>query len=248
MTSSKIKKLKYYLDFEVERGTNPVNLKDLNYLFQQLRRPDLRVYFILLTHSLRPGEPTQLTWNNFSNGMLIFRPEKQKKRGVLRKIRLSTGAWREIMDYKNNNFFPESGKIFPFKSGSYRRIFNHKFRKWLGGIWEKKADNLRQGLVPQYHHYTLQSFRCMASTLTYYYYSKVYGDGDLPLTLTCKFMGHSANKMTATYYIKRVDKIGLEYFPDVPMLNLIDLAFCKSLQPQLNDFIEKERQSLAIEY
>lgn len=236
------------LDFEVDRGTNPIYLPDIKKCLDFFKgKAKYRAYLLLLSLGLRPAEPMQLTWNNFVNGQLIFRPHKQLKRNVLRKIKIPPRMWEELTDFKEKNFFSR-GKLFDFTHESFRRRFNGEFRKFLGTPWNEHSENYRGGKIAVYHRYTLSCFRTTMATLIYHYYSQVYGHGDLALTLACKYMGHSAEKMTAEYYIKRVDRLGLDKFPKLPLLQLWDHLIYNESQNNLDKYINSERQALFIEY
>lgn len=77
--------IKKMLDFEVERGSKAINLKDLRQLLQYFPYAHkYRVNLLLLMLSLRPKEPHDITWHNFSDNLIVFRPTKQFGK-VLRK-------------------------------------------------------------------------------------------------------------------------------------------------------------------
>jgi integrase len=238
--------MKNLLDFEVDRGTKVINLKDLREVLQHFEYAHpYRINLLLLTLSMRTKEPHDLTWHNFDNGLIIFRPGKQHGK-CLRKIKVPNRIWTEIMTYRTQNFFKAPGKLFNYTHHSFRRLFN-EMRPKFGGNWAVKSDNYRLGRVSQYYLYGLHNFRTTAATLAYHYYSMVYGHGDMALTQTCLYMGHSCNKMTAQYYVKRVSDLGLENFPKLSYLELLDHIIYGETQEKICKYTS-ERQALAIEY
>lgn len=238
------------LDFEIDVGTNVINLADLKEVLDYMvSNTEYRIYFLLIAHSLRPAEPMQLTWDNFRGGRLIFKPKKQSKRGVTRRIQFSENVWAELMEYKHSRIFPLGKPIFAMTHETVRCRFDKIYRQCLSEIWQKKSDNLRSGRVAQYNFYTLQSFRTTAATLAYHFFSLEYGHGEIALARTCRWMGHSAEKMTAMYYIKRIDQLGLDRYPRYDsLLELMDNVIYGSMQERITKYVDYEPQSRLIEY
>lgn len=228
------------IDFEVDCGRKVIYLPDVKPCLDHWPYGDEnRIYLLLLLLSLRPSEPMQLTWDNFRNGVLYFRPNKQKKRGVLRRIRIPPGMWAELMTYKNSHFFGNN-KLFPWTADSFRRRFNGEYRYYIGGRWELYRKEPVNGIISRHFIYTLSSFRTTCATLIYYFYSKVYGHGNLALCRACKFMGHSSEKMTATYYIKRIEDLGLDKFPQLPYLQLMEYVIYHEIQCRITEFTDDQ--------
>lgn len=249
------------LDFEVERGTNPINIFDLRTILNFFKKGSWeRIYLLLLyTCGLRPSEPLHLTWHNFSeDGLLIFRPRKQKllSKGTIRprKIRIPPKTWEEIKEYRDNGFFP-NGVIFNVKRQTFRTKMSKTYRKKLGGIWNKKSENLKQGKIPQFYHYTTSSFRCTTATTIYYLYLREYeNQPDMALHLTSRWMGHGkglgAGNVTAYYYLKKLNKLGLDTVPKEVLsgLDLFDyVIYGECRQSKIKEFVS-ERNSLLMEH
>jgi len=240
------------LEFEVINGTSVIKLPDIKKAFDFFEYGNpFRIYFILMfVAGMRPSEPiTDITWANFNNGRLIYKPHKQLKRNVTRYVKLPSKVWSELMHYRDNNFFYKM-KLFSWKNNHVvRRRFNGEIRHKLGGDWSEKSIVLRKGRVPQFYKYELRSFRTTMATLVYYYYSlpEVYGPGDLALQMTCNYMAHTSRFMTAQYYIKRKKELEIDNYPKLTLLHLIDHIIYDEIQLRLDRF-EKERQSIMIEY
>jgi hypothetical protein len=152
---------------------------------------------------------------------------------------------KELEYYKENNFFWR-GKLFDIKQDSVRKYLNRELRPMLPPRWRAFSGNKRQGRCSEYFYYTQQSFRTTAATLVFYYYSEVYGSNNsLSLHYTCKFMGHSSEKITATYYVQRVSALGVENFPrNLSYFNLFDFVIYKEIQTKISNFAQIGQTSL----
>lgn len=238
----------YLLDFEVERGKQAIALYDVKKCFDFFKDSALqpqRIYLLLLWLGLRPAEPMQLKWSDFVGNQLYFRPEKQKKRGVLRVIKIPPKILNELIQYRDR-FLYKDGPLFNFTHEAFRRRFNGEFRHKIGGRWGEKSNCLRGGMVAQYYKYVLSGFRTTNATLLYYICSLVEGDGNIALERVCEYMGHSSEKMTARYYIKRREQLGT--IPLMPFTELLDHVIFKDGQECLKKYTQKEQQHILIEY
>ena len=243
-----INKEKYLLDMEVQIGTKILSLQFIKKTldFFEYGSKD-RVYLLLLfSCGLRPGEPTELTWDNFifEKRYLIFRPKKQHGK-VLRRVKISYKIMQEILYYYNNNIFYKK-KLFAITSHSFCRIFNKK-RKNLPIGWQEYSEVTRQGTVALYHLYTLRGFRTTYATLVYYYYSKVYDHGDLAVKKTAKQMGHSSSFTTSEYYINRISELDIEKYQELPFLELLDYIIYNEIQLSIPMFGERQQKMIEFE-
>lgn len=238
------------LDFDIETGTAVITLNDvakaINY-FPRLH--PYRIYLLLLfTCGMRTKEPMEITWANLTKHMLIFRPEKTNGKR-LRKVRIPPKVWEELIEYREKGFFPD-GKLFgKTKSASYRQRIDKVFRHKFGGNWTLKSGNLRAGKVSEYYKYSMRCFRTTMATLVYYYYARVYGEGDVALCRTASYMAHSTHRMTANYYVQRINGLKIEMFPEFPLMQLIEHLTYGEVSLKVTDFLpEKERQGMILEY
>jgi len=239
----------YLLDMEVETGTKVLSLplvKKTMDCFQYGHRH--RLYILLLfMGGLRVGEPGELYWENFiwEKNMLMFRPNKQKGR-VLRRVKLPPKFMEELKYYRDNNFFPQ-GKCFNINSKSFCRYFNKAYRHFLPEQWVKYSEVSRKGSVACYHLYTLRGFRATHATIAYYYYSLVYGHGDLAVKKTAKHMGHSSSYTTSEYYIQRVSDLKIDKYSEMPMLMLLDHVIYNETQLHLNEWTQRQSKMMEFE-
>lgn len=236
----------------IEKGTSVIPLPEIRRCMQILEYGNHhRIYLGLLFHSLRPGEPIALTWDNFfiNHRMLIFVPGKQEKLGhrVTRKIRLSPQFADELAYYKANNTFFKNRLFGSMRQDAMRKYLNKILRPMLGRSWIQMSDNLRSGKIPQYYKYSLYSFRVTIATLLYKMLWDEYEDKFMALIKTCEFMGHKSEKVTATYYIKRIEDLELQKFPDLDLLSLIDHIIYNEIQLRI-DHVGFSRQAIMQEY
>jgi len=116
----------------------------------------------------------------------------------------------------------------------------------LPADWQDYNEVMRQGSVACYHVYTLRGFRATHATIAYYYYSMVYGHGDLSVKKTAKHMGHSSSYTTSEYYIQRLSDLQIDYYAKMPMLMLLDHVIYDETQLHLN--VWQDRQSSFLEW
>lgn len=250
----------YLLDMDIQQGTKvlPLDLvkKTINHF--SFGSPHRIILLLLFSAGLRPSEPMELTWNNFifEKGVLIFRPNKQNKQ-VVRRVKLPPKVQKELLYYRDNGWFP-NGKILPYMKKSFCRYFNKVYRHRLPSEWKEYFEMPRRGSVTWYHKYQLRSFRTTHATLAYYYYARVYGHGDLAVKKTANLMSHSSSYTTSEYYIQRLNDLGIDNFPEMPFLQLIDHILYSEVQTQMDSFLirtstkkkknMKQRQSQVIEH
>jgi len=238
----------YLLDMEVETGTKVLSLPLVKKTLDcfSYGHPHRLYILLLFAGGLRVGEPCELHWDNFvwETNMLIFRPQNQKGK-VLRRVKLPIKFMEELKHYRDHNFFP-GGKCFPMGKKSYCRYFNKKYRQVLPAEWQQYHEVKRRGSVAQFHTYTLRGLRATHATIAYFYYSMVYGHGDLAVKKTAKHMGHSSSYMTSEYYIQRISDLQLKKYALMPMLKLLDHVIYGETQVHLNQW--QERQSNFLEY
>lgn len=224
------------IGFEKTNGFKPFSLLDLRKLAQayDVATP-YRIYTLLLiATAARPSEMENITWFDFHEDNLIYRPGKQHGR-CTRIIKIPPKIFDELMRYKEDNFFSK-GRLFRFKFKTYQRDFNVRVRRLLGGIFLKRDIMPYSGAVMSKHYYSLRSIRVAISTLVYIYFRQIYGD-NVALSRTCSWLGHRSEKMTSDHYIRHIGNVDVKAIPaDLPLLNALDYLVYEDVQTTLRDF------------
>lgn len=209
--------------FEMDNSYNPMHLHDLSRWLQHAtyeKGSPYRIWAILMVISgCRPSEPEDANWSHFNGDVWYLRPRKQHRK-VTRPIKIPPGAYMELMQFKNDNFF-RKGQLFNFQYKTMQRDFNARVRGLLGGGFMDYDSRVHSGAVSTKHHYTLRSVRVTISCLIYHCFCREYAP-EIALSRTCRWMGHRSTHMTADHYIKNLHKIGLEGLPNLPALQLLD--------------------------
>ena len=234
--------LRSCLDFETDKGFEPISLSNLREMIDYFEYGTTRrIYLlILLCTGGRPSEPLLLNWNNnFSDNLIIYKTTKGSK--ISRICKIPPLIQNELEHYRDNNFFPR-GQIFSFQYKAFQRYFNDHVRDKLSQDFQKLCPFSYDGSVKQRHKITLRSLRVTIATLIYYYFKKVYGDS-VALSRTCMWMGHESRNMTADHYIKHIHKLGIEDYPDLPLLQLLDHIVYHEHQIRLDCYVRQSKMA-----
>lgn len=231
------------MGLDVPSGFNPIPLNQVRNMFNVLpKRSLMRVFLAFALESGGRLEAlSQLKGINIKGNILIYRETKNNK---TRKVKLTPKFIEELNEYKYQNDIIH-GSLFKCQYKWIQRQFNDLIRKRLDSTWQEwDPNNISDGAVKYRRKYTVRGLRTTIATLVYYYYKKMYGDS-MALSRTSMWLGHRSIHMTGDYYVKNIEMLGIEDWPELPLPQLIDYIMYHSYQTHIEEY---DRQASMMEF
>lgn len=220
------------LDFELTTGYQAIPLCEVRRMFNTLPRGHRIRVFLLVAFATggRLDSLIGIKGGNFSKDVLVYYETKNQAH---RPVRIPPKMLEEINEYIKAHGL-QYRRLWHCQYDNIRRKFNQFVRPVLGEAWRERRPRSEEMAV-QRCCYNIRGLRTTVGTIAYSYYRRVYGDA-VALSRTCKWMGHTSKYITADHYIKNLVDIGLERWPDIPMLQLLDLVVYGCYQQHLEEY------------